>query len=182
MKFMYSSFQCRLLSLVSFLTLGRTRKFIPPPWYKGGTPPYPDVSLSIKMCAQRKAGRRQRARGRFACRLHPSHGPSRFITNGSQLPCEKRSAWEGGWGGGGGWNPCPKFLSCCSISKRFYLWWKAFDLLNKIRYILWVVALLLSCDVTNNGCHLGRNLWFCQELEIRLKPREIVIFCALREK
>ena len=45
MKFMYSSFQCRLLSLVSFLTLGRTRKFIPPPWYKGGTASYPDVSL-----------------------------------------------------------------------------------------------------------------------------------------
>ena len=100
MKFTYSSFQCRLLSLVSFLTLGRTRKFIPPPWYKGGTPSYPDVSLSIKMCAQRKAGRRQRARGRFACRLHPSHGPLRFITNGSQLPCEKRSSWEGGWGRG----------------------------------------------------------------------------------
>ena len=34
MKCMYSSFQCRLLSLVSFLTLRRTRKFIPPPWYK----------------------------------------------------------------------------------------------------------------------------------------------------
>ena len=45
-------------------------------------------------------------------------------------------------GGGGGWNPSPRFLACCSISKRFYLQWKAFDLLNKMRYILWVVALL----------------------------------------
>ena len=29
-----------------------------------------------------------------------------------------------------------------------------------------------ACDVTNNGGHLG----FDQELEIRLKPREMVIF------
>ena len=78
---------------------------------------------------------------------------------------------------GGGWNPSPEFLICCSISKRFYLKWKAFDLLNKIRYILWVVALLKVCDVTNNGRHLG----LYQELEIRLKPREMVIFCALHE-
>ena len=35
----------------------------------------------------------------------------------------------------------------------------------------------VGCDVTNNGRHLG----FYQELEIRLKQREIVIFCALHE-
>ena len=47
-------------------------------------------------------------------------------------------------GGGGGW-----FLICCSILKRrFYLWWKAFDLLNKMRYILGVVAQLEACDVS----------------------------------
>ena len=45
----------------------------------------------------------------------------------------------------------------------------AFDLLNKMRYILWVVALLQACDVTNNGHHFG----FYQELEIWLKLREI---------
>ena len=33
------------------------------------------------MCGQRKVGRRQRARRRFACRLYPSHGPSWFITS-----------------------------------------------------------------------------------------------------
>ena len=38
---------------------------------------YPDVSLSMKMCAQRRAGRR---------RLHPSHGSLRFITSRSPLP------------------------------------------------------------------------------------------------
>ena len=59
-----------------------------------------------------------------------------------------------------------------SISKRFYLKWKAFDLLNKLRYILWVVALLEACNVINNGRHLG----FYQELEIRLKPREMEFF------
>ena len=45
-----------------------------------------------------------------------------------------------------------------------------------MRYILWVVALLEACDVTNNGRHLGRHLGFYQELENRLKPREMVTF------
>ena len=31
----------------------------------------------------------------------------------------------------------------------FYLQWKVVDLLYKLRYILWVVALLGACDVTN---------------------------------
>ena len=39
--------------------------------------------------------------------------------------------------------------------------------LNKMRYILWVMALLEACDVTNNGRTLGRDLGFYQELEIR---------------
>ena len=52
---------------------------------------------------------------------------------------------------------------------------KSFDLLNKVRYILWVVALLEDCDVTKNGRHLGRRLEFYQEVEIRLKPREMVL-------
>ena len=42
-----------------------------------------------------------------------------------------------------------------------------------------MVALLEACDVTNGGCHLGRHLGFCKELEVRLKTREMVIFCAL---
>ena len=45
-----------------------------------------------------------------------------------------------------------------------------------MRYILGVVALLEACDVINNGDRLGRHLGFYQELEIRLKPREMVIF------
>ena len=73
--------------------------------------------------------------------------------------------------------PLPGVLICCSISKRYYLQWKAFDLLYKMRYILWVVALLEACDVNNDGRHLG----FYQELEIRLKPREIISSCALHE-
>ena len=40
-----------------------------------------------------------------------------------------------------------------------------------MRYILWVMLLLEACDVTNNGRHLG----FYQELEVRLKQREMVI-------
>ena len=44
-------------------------------------------------------------------------------------------------GGGGGWNPSPEFLIRYNISKRFWLKWKDFDLFDKMRYILWVVAL-----------------------------------------
>ena len=39
-----------------------------------------------------------------------------------------------------------------------------------------MVALLEACDVTNNGRNLGRHLEFYQELEIRLKQQEMVIF------
>ena len=56
---------------------------------------YPDVSLLMKMCAQRKAGRRQRARRRFAYRLYPSHGPlltSQLAFRARlELRCEKRA-------------------------------------------------------------------------------------------
>ena len=83
--------------------------------------------------------------------------------------------------GGIGWNSSPEFLICSRISKWFYLYGKAFDLHNKMRYISWVVPLLEACDVTNNGRHLGCNLAFYQELGIRLKLREMVI-CALHEK
>ena len=60
----------------------------------------------------------------------------------------------------------------CVIWKRFYGKRKASDVLNKMRYILWVVVLLEKCHVNNNGRHLGRHLGFYQGLEIRLKPRE----------
>ena len=74
--------------------------------------------------------------------------------------------------------PLPGFFICCSNLKRFYLLWRTFDLLNKMTYILGVALLLKACDVTNSGRHFG----FYQELEIRLKPREILFFCALHEK
>ena len=73
-----------------------------------------------------------------------------------------------------------QFLISGSISKRFYLQWKAFHLFYKMRYILLVVALL--GPVTNNGRHLGRYLGFYQELEIRVKPPEMVTFCDGDEK
>ena len=40
---------------------------------------------------------------------------------------------------------------------------------TEMTYILWVMALLEACDVTNNGCHPGRHLGFYQGLEIGLK-------------
>ena len=50
----------------------------------------------------------------------------------------------------------------------------AFDVLNKMKYILQVMGYWRP--VTNNSRHLGWPLGFYQELEIRLKPQEIVIF------
>ena len=43
------------------------------------------------------------------------------------------------------------------------------DLLNKMRYILWVVALLEACDVTNNGRHLGRHFWILPRIINQVK-------------
>ena len=80
--------------------------------------------------------------------------------------------YNGGGGGGGWWSPSLEVLICSSILKWFCLQWKAFDLLNKMRYILWVVALLEARDINNNGRQLG----FYQELEIRLKLQKMVIF------
>ena len=45
-----------------------------------------------------------------------------------------------------------------------------------------VLAPLEAYDVTNNGRHLGHHIGFYQELEIRLKTGEMVIFWALQEK
>ena len=72
------------------------------------------LSLSMKMCAQRKAGRRQRARQRFAYRPYPSHGPLRFITSRSPLlPCEKRSARGGS---------CCYFMSTRHVKLTGWAW------------------------------------------------------------
>ena len=38
-----------------------------------------------------------------------------------------------------------------------------------------MVVLLEACDITNNGHHLGRHLRKYQEVEIRLKPREMLL-------
>ena len=76
----------------------------------------------------------------------------------------------------GGWNPSLEFFSVLQYFETILPLVESFDLLNKMRYILWVVALLEACDVANNGRHLGRHIGFYQELEIRLKPGEMVIF------
>jgi len=80
-----------------------------------------------------------------------------------------------GRGGGGGFDGTPLVLICCNISKPFCLQWKACDLLYKMKYILWVVALVEVCDVTKHGRHLG----FYQILEIRLKQCESTILGGL---
>ena len=59
-------------------------------------------------------------------------------------PSDVHSPWHKGLGGGGGGVLEPLrqvFFTCCSTLKRFFLQWKAFDLLDKMRYILWVLAL-----------------------------------------
>ena len=61
---------------------------------------YPDASFSMKMCAQRKAGRRQQA-SPAVCILPMVPCGSSPVTRvlRSPLPQEKRSAWGGGWEG-----------------------------------------------------------------------------------
>ena len=56
-------------------------------------------------------------------------------------------------------------------TKRFCLQWTVESLWSSQQdeVILWVVVLLETCDVANNGRHLGRHIGFYKELEIRLK-------------
>ena len=71
---------------------------------------YPDVSLLMKMCAQRKAGRR---------RLHPSHGSLRLITSHSPLPLTASK------------NEAREEEAAYSASFRSYIW----ELLNNPRLL-----------------------------------------------
>ena len=66
------------------------------------------------------------------------------------------------YGRGGCWNPSLEFFIYCSISKKITLSGKPsnFEILEKMKYILWVVALLETCAVTKHGSHLGRHLGF----------------------
>ena len=75
--------------------------------------------------------------------------------------------------------PLPRVFDMLQYCEKILLSVESFDLLNKMRYILWVVALLEVRDVTNNGRHLGRHLGFYQDLEIRLKLQEMTIFLCL---
>ena len=65
-------------------------------------------------------------------------------------------------------------------SKGYCLQWKAFDLLNKTRYILWVVALLESCDITKHGRLLGHHLGFrIKKSGSNSKKIGIVLCCTI---
>ena len=68
--------------------------------------------------------------------------------------------------GGGVDGPPLGFLICYFISKRFYFEYTACDVLYKIRYMLWVAALLGACGVNQDGSHLVCHLGFNPKLEV----------------
>ena len=117
---------------------------------------------------------------------HP-HGPQPYMINAVLTLGRTRNSYphratrgvaggEGGW-----WNPYLQFLICCSISKRFCLQWKAFALLNKIRYILLVVALLEACDGINNRRHFGRHFLFIQ-VKTSINDHFLFLTCKIIHK
>ena len=53
--------------------------------------------------------------------------------------------------------PLARIFDMSQYFKRFCFQWQTFDLLKKMRYILWVMALLLTCDVINNEQLSGYN-------------------------
>ena len=61
-----------------------------------------------------------------------------------------------------GMNPPPGVWYVAVFWNDYTFSGKQFDLLNKMRYILGVVALLGACDVSNNDHHLVRHLRFYQ--------------------
>ena len=65
-----------------------------------------------------------------------------------------------GRGGAGVLEPLPRVFYILQYFEKNYPQWKAFELLEKMKYILWVVALLETCAVTKHGSHLGRHLGF----------------------
>ena len=101
-------------------------------------------------------------RGRYFRRPKPikQSWRQRNITHVHANSYPRRGTRGGGRRGGGNVDGNPPQSFSHLVSKRFYLQWKASDLLNKMRY--------------GNCRHLG----FYQELEIWLKPREMVILCA----
>ena len=80
-------------------------------------------------------------------------------------------------GGGGDGTPSKSFWYVAVFRTDFAFSGKSLssNSLNKMRYVLWVMALLTAYDVTNNGRTLGRDLGFYQELEIWWKPRSMEI-------
>ena len=71
-----------------------------------------------------------------------------------------------GGGGEGGWmEPLPRVFDMLQYFETILPLVERLWLLNKMRYILGVVALLEACDTTNNGRHLG----FYQESETKVK-------------
>ena len=56
--------------------------------------------------------------------------------------------------------PLPRVFYILQYFEKNHPQWKAFELLEKMKYILWVVALPETCAVTKHGCHLGRHLGF----------------------
>ena len=107
-----------------WLTLGRTSKFVPPLWNKGGREGGGDGT--------------------------PPRSFSGYVTifrNDFDLSGKTLFFFLTKWGIFYGWCRCGK-----------------------------------ACNVTNNGRHLGCHLGFYQELEISLKPLEMVVFCASHEK
>ena len=67
--------------------------------------------------------------------------------------------------------PLPRVFDKLQYFEKIYLQWKAFDLLDKMKYILWVVAKWVACNVTKHGRYLGGylggHLAFYQVLEMR---------------
>jgi len=49
-------------------------------------------------------------------------------------------------------------------------------MLYKMKYKLWVAALLGACDVIQDGRHFGRHLGFYRKLEIVIKCLKLEIF------
>ena len=69
------------------------------------------------------------------------------------------SPWtsEEGGGGGGLMEPPPRVFHMLQYFEKILASVQFFDILYKMRYILWVVALLEACDVSKDGRHLGRH-------------------------
>ena len=127
----------------------------------------------MKLCAQRKAGRRQRARRRFACRLYPSHGLLRFITSylfrarlchaKNEAPEEEADVRARNFKGSENW-ATKKHLTCHATLLQNELYSNVARFTTNMKPVLQQIRLLTGLNVGGKTRNIAIQLVSCRNV------------------